>query len=100
MSLPRTMLRKSIGLHDGICNENVPQFRHGKTVEMMWAIDPDIVLEKVESSEDVDPPVPAVAEAAGLGAQPTPVEVGELISNCRAPSDWGRDDFPPKGPVR
>ena len=43
---------EDIRLYDGICNENAPQFRRGKTVEIMLAIDPDVIPEEAESSED------------------------------------------------
>ena len=78
-------------------NENAPKLKKTKTVETMLALDPDNAPDEAESSEDdkelepggppewylndFEPLEPDVAEAASLGAQPTPVEAGELISN-------------------
>ena len=36
----------------GICNDNAPQFRRTKTVEIMIALDPDTASDEAESSED------------------------------------------------
>ena len=103
---------------DGICNENAPQFRGTKTIEIMMAIDPDTAPEEFDSSEDeqkafeepggapdwyldtFDPLEPDVAEAARACAQPTPVEAAELITRGSASPSWRRDGFPAAGPVR
>ena len=101
------------------CNENAPQFRRGKTAEIMSAIDPDVVPEEVESAEDehkapeeiggppdwyfddFDPLEPDVGEAGHVSAQPIPTEADELVAiRGRAPPAWRRDDFPSGGPVR
>ena len=84
---------------EGICNENSPQFRRIKTVEIMMAIDPDTAPHEAESSEDehkepdeivgapdwyldtFDPLQADVAEVAGAGAQPTPVETPSYSQN-------------------
>ena len=100
---------------DGVWNENAPKFQRTKTVEIMLALDPHNAPNEDESSEDAkelepggppewylddfDPLEPDVAEAASLGAQPTPVEACELSSSGRVLPARGRDDFPPKGPV-
>ena len=103
---------------EGICNENSPQFRRIKTVEIMMAIDPDTAPHEAESSEDehkepdeivgapdwyldtFDPLQADVAEVAGAGAQPTPVEAAELVTRGRAPPAWRQCDFQATGPVR
>ena len=103
---------------EGICHEKSQQFRIIKTVEIMMAIDPDTAPYEAESSEDghkepdeiggvpnwyldtFDPLEPDVAEAASAGAQPTPLEIAELVTRGRAPPAWRRDDFPATGPAR
>ena len=83
---------------EGICNENSPQFRRIKTVEIVMAIDPDTAPYDAESSEDehkepdeiggvpdwyldtFDPLEPDVAEAANAGEQPTLIEAAELVT--------------------
>ena len=96
-------------LYDGFCNENAPQFRRGNTVEIMLALDPDVVPEEVESSEDeqgapkelggapesyldsFDPLEPDVAEAEHVSAQPIPTEADILMAiRGRAPPAWRR----------
>ena len=85
----------------------------------MLAIDPDVIPEDAESSEDeqeapeelgrapewyldsFDPLEPDVAEAELGSAQPTVTEAVEFIAiRGRAPPAWRRDDFPAVGPVR
>ena len=103
---------------EGICNENSPQFQTIQTVEIMMAIDPDTSPHEAESSEDeqkepdeiggapnwyldtFDPLEPDVAEAANAGVRPTPAEAAELVTRCRLPPAWRRNDFPATGPVR